>query len=573
MTEPSILHAVPNGATLDFCLRPYEFDNILTPVQYWHLDNSRMPGCTPDIDIDAPEAWDIYTGSSSQLIAVLDSGIDGDHEDLRALAHYCPAPPEKGHGTMVAGLLGASTDNDLGIAAVDWAAVVGCYDIWRYIGPPDSSFVQVMTLVRQALDDGASILNCSWRASSPWAESFHPAFVDAYKADALVVAAQGNTQDYVGYPAGWDHGSLGVGSVDCLGAVQGLSCNEHVDVAAPGVMVFTTCSVDTECVGGYITTGGTSIATPIVSGVASLLRGYAVTLDMNLSADDVAWMLRLGAVDVGPAGWDLCSGWGLVKAHRTLSFLADPESHAFAQLSALGYSTIDDQTPVTEYVLRGVPEWGQPPEQPFTGRLQLRKIEVRKIVDYGVDAPLESVPVVWGRGGAYTRGLADAGPGETVWGYGYCEPAGSATDEHCELRTWVYHQEAEDRWFPCPYDQVVWEYSVLWGAGAASDAKGGEGPLEMTGGAGGVRVIVGNPQAGSVLVRLWTREPQRLRVSVLDLQGRVMSVLADGEVPAGERLLRWIGTVGERAGRHSGMYWVRVDGPEGVLARRLVVLD
>jgi subtilisin family serine protease len=97
--------------------------------QQWNLNNTGQAGGTPDADVDAPEAWDLSIGSAATILAVIDTGVDLDHPELasKLVAGYDfangDADPQDdyGHGTHVAGIIAAASNNGQGIAGLCWA--------------------------------------------------------------------------------------------------------------------------------------------------------------------------------------------------------------------------------------------------------------------------------------------------------------------------------------------------------------------------------------------------------------------------------------------------------------------
>ncbi|HXV97403.1 MAG TPA: S8 family serine peptidase, partial [Anaerolineae bacterium] len=124
-----------------------------------------------DHDIDAPEAWDIHTGNSSVIIAMIDTGVDLDHPDLAAKitsgseAGYnyifpgLPPNDDNGHGTHVAGIAAALSNNDQGIAGVSWGARIMPIKVLSASGA--GSIADLSAAIRYAADHGARVINMS----------------------------------------------------------------------------------------------------------------------------------------------------------------------------------------------------------------------------------------------------------------------------------------------------------------------------------------------------------------------------------------------------------------------------
>jgi subtilisin family serine protease len=136
----------------------------------WHLNNDGRNGGVAGADINAEGAWAIFTGSPNITIAIIDSGVDTEHEDLTGKATG-ESPLGNSHGTRVAGVAAARAFNLLGIRGIDWEAQIlskrisDMYD--QYLG--DAEVGQKIT---DAINEGAAVVNSSWSFldySTPWA--------------------------------------------------------------------------------------------------------------------------------------------------------------------------------------------------------------------------------------------------------------------------------------------------------------------------------------------------------------------------------------------------------------------
>jgi len=258
-----------------------------------------------------------------------------------------------------------------------------------------------------------------------------------------------------------------------------------------------------------------------------------------------------------------------VNAYNSLSILDNPAGHMFRQLVAgsCGDCNVATEMATAEHLLRGVP---CDADSVFYGHLELTKWEVRRAVGLGGQVFSYAPPIVWGRGPSmYGFGLDSFEAGEDLWGYGHCDTVGTATDSTAVLRTWVYHDALEDRWFPCRPEDVVWAYAVY----SAADPQGvrGEGP-SGTRRPAGLQVDVRSPQHGGATITLSLPWKANLKVRVFDIQGRLVKSVADGILPAGSVEIRWDGRDDRGALVGSGHYWVRADSPWGAEARHLLVV-
>ncbi len=275
--------------------------------QQWGLHNTGQYR-RPDADIDAPEAWDLETGDSSVIIAIIDSGIDMDHEDLdgKIWTNMGETPDDGtdndgngyiddvrgwdfidddndpsdylGHGTHVAGIAAAETDNGVGIAGVSWGAKVMNIRILNNSG--NGTFSDAADAVIYAAQKGAKVINMSF-GNYTYSYLFEDALANAY-ATSLLVAAAGNDGANAKrckgkephYPSAYDY-VVGVGATDVIFDIVAETWIEtrasfsnfgvNTDVYAPGANIYSTVPHD-----NYIAWNGTSMAAPFVSGLAAL---------------------------------------------------------------------------------------------------------------------------------------------------------------------------------------------------------------------------------------------------------------------------------------------------------------
>lgn len=263
-----------------------------------------------------PEAWDRTKGSTAQVIAIVDTGVNGSHEDLygRVLGGYNAltntltaanaSTDDNGHGTMTAGIAAANTNNGLGIAGVAWAGgrvmPVKVLDANGYGW--DSDIAEGVTW---AANHGAKVINLSLGGyeDNP---VLHDAISAATATGAVVVAASGNDgDDSPQYPAAYPE-VLAVGATDKGGKLTDFSSHgDWIDVAAPGFGVIAPGTGQDYYIGD-----GTSFAAPMAAGVASLVRSVYPTLTPAQVIDRI----KATARDAGPRGIDPFYGHGVLDA-------------------------------------------------------------------------------------------------------------------------------------------------------------------------------------------------------------------------------------------------------------------
>ena len=290
----------------------------------------------------AAAAWDIETGDRAIEVAVIDSGIEGTHADLRpnlvkqvdvsgGTVEQRPLGSDNdacdfGHGTAVAGVIGAVGNNGAGVAGVAWE--VGIVDVatsdpFRCGLFSDTAILAALDYVA---DRGVDVANLSLGGPGDTCPTaMQAAITRARSRNVVVVAAAGNEQEILpgltSIPASCN-GVVSVGAVGDTGEVAPYSNrNAHVDVAAPGgdmangrgILTTAGSSSRTEEV------EGTSFAAPYVAGVAALLRANRPTL----SPDQIEALLEGTAQRIG-VSHSSAIGWGVVDAGRALAAASNP---------------------------------------------------------------------------------------------------------------------------------------------------------------------------------------------------------------------------------------------------------
>ena len=244
--------------------------------------------------IGAPLAWDTSTGTSEVTIAVLDSGVDASHPDLAGAVlpgwdfvnNDADPADDRGHGTKVAGVAAARSDNGAGVAGVCWSCAVLPVKVLDASGY--ASWSNVASGITFATDRGADVINLSISGTTGSA-TLLDAIRYATSRNVVVVASAGNVGDSaVRYPAGYPEVVSVAGSDPSDLRYSWSTYGSWVDVAAPG------CEPTTVVGGGYGSFCGTSAATPMVAGAAGLLAGRP-----GATRTSVESALRSTAVAVG----------------------------------------------------------------------------------------------------------------------------------------------------------------------------------------------------------------------------------------------------------------------------------
>ena len=262
--------------------------------------------------IQAPAAWSTTTGDKNVIIAILDTGIDSSHPDLQAKLvagwniynNNSDTSDVYGHGTVVAGTAAASSNNAQGVASVAWNCPIMPIRISALDGT--ATFSAMASGLTWAADHGARVANLSYKAST--SSTVTSAATYFQNKGGVVVAAAGNQATF---DSSSDNSAiLTVSASDVNDVLYSYSnSGNNIDLAAPG-LVYTTYQGGT-----YGSTGGTSVASPIVAGAAALV----LSVNPNLSGPQVQDILKKSADDLGPAGWDPSYGWGRVNVARAVA--------------------------------------------------------------------------------------------------------------------------------------------------------------------------------------------------------------------------------------------------------------
>ena len=329
----AVLYAEPN-----YIARASAIPNDPRFGELYGLHNTGQSGGSNDADIDAPEGWDAAglgafpSALGPVKIGIVDTGILAAHEDLAGKVADCAGvrsfgidllglitlplladttivggrcADDNGHGTHVAGTAAARANNGRGVAGVAFNAPLAiCKALDRTGSGPVSAIANCLGYL---VSTGAKVISMSLGTTADSVTLRNA--VAAASGSALIVAAAGNSgASTMEYPAGYPE----VVSVAATNRGDGhaafSTANEKVEIAAPGEDVLSTWND-----GAYLSTSGTSMATPHVAGVAAIIAGR------DPAGGPVPWRARLDRAvdDLGPPGRDPQFGLGrvnLVKA-------------------------------------------------------------------------------------------------------------------------------------------------------------------------------------------------------------------------------------------------------------------
>lgn len=269
--------------------------------------------------IATDKAWQISTGDPGVVIAVVDTGVDLTHPEFKGqlvqgINMITGDRPEddNGHGTHVAGVIAARTNNLEGIAGIDWDGKV--MPIKTMAADGSGSVVDIADGIVWAVDHGAKVINLSLGEYND-SDYLHDAIKYAYNKGAVLVAAMGNDGiDNPSYPAAYPEVISVAANDETTESAMFSNYGPHTSVSAPGVSIPSTYPGER-----YVAMSGTSMATPHVAGVCGLI----LSINPNLSPDEVKHILESTADDLGPEGKDDYYGYGQINVAKALKAAKD----------------------------------------------------------------------------------------------------------------------------------------------------------------------------------------------------------------------------------------------------------
>jgi subtilisin family serine protease len=354
----------------------------------WGLRNTGQNGGRASIDIGAAKAWEVSTGSTDVLVAVIDTGIRYTHQELRNQMWVNPDEiagngidddgdgyidnvhgidvinndgdpmDDHGHGTHCAGTIGASANDGYAHVGVAWQVrLMGC----KFLSAQGSGYTSgAVTCIDFAVAKGAKVLSNSWGGGG-FSQSLYDAIKRAQDAGVLFIAAAGNsgldTDNSPSYPSAYDLDNIiAVAAIDRYGQMASWSNygKVTVDLGAPGVDIFSTVADSDESYAYY---SGTSMATPHVAGVMALLLAH----DSSLSAAQAKARLLNTSVFLDSLRDRTVSG-GLANAGNALDGNDDGSLELTLTVSddplrggrtSAVFASVTDVTPVTGATVTG----------------------------------------------------------------------------------------------------------------------------------------------------------------------------------------------------------------------------
>lgn len=343
-------------------------------LNLWNLKNTGQTGEEPGADIKATYAWDIFTGSSDVVVAVIDTGIDYNHLDLQAniWTNQNEIPGNgidddgngydddylgwdfvegnndpmdsieaESHGTHVAGIIGATGNNGEGVAGVCWTVKLMALKCGN--GSPVFNYINAVDYATAA---NAGIINASW-GMPVYSQSLFDAIRRARDKGVLFVAAAANYQ----YPVEWfDNDKQPVYpasyELENIIAVLATDYNDEidtwshygkrsVDVGAPGGPIITSGICSTVLGGGYGYKSGTSMAAPHVAGAAALAIGKCLPITYSQLKSRL-----LAKVDILPSLSNKCVSSGRLNVYKLIHDTVAPSAPVDLTAVPTGWTTI-----------------------------------------------------------------------------------------------------------------------------------------------------------------------------------------------------------------------------------------
>lgn len=279
------------------------------------------PGYKYEWDISYTEtdkAWPLIKQKREIKVAVLDTGVDYTHPDLKNrvlkskgynfVDNNSDTMDDNGHGTHVSGIIAANANDNIGIAGIDGTLDVKIIPIKVLDSNGEGDVNDIVKGIKYAADNGADIINLSFGANEK-SKSIAEAISYAKSKGAFVVAAAGNDNEDSDNISPAGDGAFTVAAMSYNYKKASFSdYGNCIKVSAPGVEILSTVP------GGYEAWDGTSMAAPVATGIAAMVKAE----DPNLSPSQIEDVLDSTAKDIMSKGKDKQSGYGLIDAYNAI---------------------------------------------------------------------------------------------------------------------------------------------------------------------------------------------------------------------------------------------------------------
>lgn len=313
IVQPNYIYTLQEDKSYDFLTKA----NDEYRAYQWYLDG----------DIYITGAWDFVKSNKNVRVAILDTGVEGNHPDLAANINFNlsynvvtgrqEAVDNHGHGTHVAGIIAGVANNERGIAGTSYNAEIVSYKVTKPVSnskDEEATSEDMLKGYKKAVEDQARIINISMGGYNP--EPVLEKEINKAEEAGIVTICAGGNGDNLGnpfqtpvYPGDYEACISVVGTDANNVRGSNFDYNEYKDISAPGIDIFST-----YIGGGYRKESGTSMAAPVVSGVAAML----LTVEPNLSVQQLKDILYATAKDLGAPGKDNYYGYGLINAKEAV---------------------------------------------------------------------------------------------------------------------------------------------------------------------------------------------------------------------------------------------------------------
>ena len=378
--NPAVLYAEP-----DYIVKAAVTPDDSRYSELWGMHNTGQTGGTDDADIDAPEAWDISTGSRDVIVGVIDTGVDYSHPDLaanmwvnpneiagdgvdndgngyvddvhgiNAITNSGDPMDDQGHGSHVSGTIGAAGNNGEGVVGVNHdVSIIGCKFLDSSGSGSTSDALKCIDYFVALKNAGVDVkaTNNSWGGGGS-SQAMIDALTASEAADILFVAAAGNgaydNDASPSYPASYEHDTvMAIASTTHTDSMSGFSQwgLTSVDMGAPGSDILSTVQG-----GGYASYSGTSMATPHVTGAAAL----AWSVNPDLTAVEMKALLMNSGDDNAALAGKTVSGKRL-NIHNALND-ADPTPGFKLSVSPSNQTIVAGETATYTFSVGSIADW------------------------------------------------------------------------------------------------------------------------------------------------------------------------------------------------------------------------
>lgn len=310
---------VPKGMELEALAQELLKDKLVEHVEpNYHVESTFTPSDSGYKKqwylktIEASNAWNDTKGSPRVKVAIIDGGVQKNHPEFKGkivdpfnMVTNSTSYSADEHGTHVAGII-AARNNGSGTVGVAPNVKIMPINVFQGTG---AEMMTIVKAISYAIDHHADIINMSL-VSYDYSSILKDAVDTAKSNGVVVVAAAGNNDTYLkSYPASFDS-AIAVSATDSSDQISYFSnYGSYIDLSAPGEDIYSTVPTNK-----YESMDGTSMASPVVSGVAALV----LSKNPFLSPEKVKDILKKSTIDLGRKGWDSLYGYGRIDAYKAV---------------------------------------------------------------------------------------------------------------------------------------------------------------------------------------------------------------------------------------------------------------